>query len=60
MLKGRFILFLLLFSSLNIQSQILHSIPFRCIDNRIYLQGIINGKPCSLLFDTGAFDFPIR
>ena len=36
------------------KENILCSIPFRFIDNRIYLQGSLNDKPCSFMYDIGS------
>lgn len=36
-------------------SQLQYSLPINIIDYRIYLNGMINGKTCNFLFDTGDY-----
>jgi hypothetical protein len=60
MKKRRFFLMLvLIFYTVNIYGKLLYKIPFMFCGNRIYLQGLVNGKKCSLLYDTGAFGISI-
>lgn len=54
-----FLVVIVVFCSMNVHAKFLYKIPFIFSGNRIYVEGLINGQKCTLLYDTGAYGITI-